>query len=115
MPAETVEIMRYTLLGVTTVLFFATGYLQKLFLSGKAAKQGSAVQHFITGAVISYALCESVAIYGLVLFFLGGQALDFYLFMGLSLLFFLVYFPRYATWEALVKEGRKKAPGAKGK
>ncbi len=115
MAAETMEIMRYTLLGVTAVLFFVAGYLQKLFLSGKAARQGSAVQRLITGAVVSYALCESVAIYGLILFFLGGQAMDFYLFMGLSLVFFLVYFPRYAKWEETVKEGRKKAAGAKGK
>ena len=50
-------------------------------------------------AVITFALCEAVALFGLVLFLLAGNAMDFYVFMVISLGFFYLFFPKYAQWE----------------
>jgi hypothetical protein len=54
-------------------------------------------------AIITFALCESVAILGLVLFLLAGNALDFYVFMVISLGFFYLFFPKYDQWEQRVR------------
>jgi hypothetical protein len=53
--------------------------------------------------VITYALCESIAIYGLILFLIGGSRFDFYTFLILSLIYFAAYFPRHHQWEEWVK------------
>ncbi len=50
-------------------------------------------------AVITFALCEAVALLGLVLFLLAGNAMDFYIFMVISLGFFYLFFPKYDQWE----------------
>ena len=47
----------------------------------------------------TFALCESVAVLGLVLFLLAGNAMDFYVFMVISLGFFYLFFPKYDQWE----------------
>ncbi len=59
----------------------------------------SKIQKLFSATIITYALCESVAIFGLVLFLTGGETFDFYLFIALSLTFFAVHFPRYGQWE----------------
>ncbi|MDH7499446.1 MAG: hypothetical protein QHH30_03585 [candidate division NC10 bacterium] len=53
--------------------------------------------------MVTYALCEAPAIYGLVLFLLGGLYRDFYLLLAYSLLLQLAYFPRYGRWEEWVR------------
>jgi hypothetical protein len=53
---------------------------------------------------VTYALCESIAIYGLILFLIGGRRFDFYSLVILSLIFFAVTFPRYAQWEEWLKK-----------
>jgi F0F1-type ATP synthase membrane subunit c/vacuolar-type H+-ATPase subunit K len=57
------------------------------------------VENLSTTAVITLALCEAVALLGLVLFLLAGQAMDFYIFMVISLGFFTLFFPKYDQWE----------------
>jgi len=59
----------------------------------------------MTAAVITYAFCESIAVLGLVLYFLGGRPTDFYVFMLISLFFFSVYFPKYGWLEEWIKAG----------
>ena len=56
-------------------------------------------------AIIIFALCESVAVLGLVLFLLAGNALDFYILMTVSLGFFYLFFPKYDQWEQRVNGG----------
>jgi len=68
-----------------------------------------------TVSVVLLALCLAVAIYGLVLFLIGGRGLDFYTFAFVSLLAMAVHFPRLAQWEEWVKDmapAREPRPGA---
>ena len=52
---------------------------------------------------VGLALAESIALYGLVTFFLSGNPFDFYYLLIVSLLSFIVVFPRYDRWrEALM-------------
>jgi hypothetical protein len=64
----------------------------------------------MNAAVITDTFCESIAVLGLVLHFLGGSPTDFYVFMLISLFFFSVYFPKYRRWEEWMK-GRFKSAG----
>jgi F0F1-type ATP synthase membrane subunit c/vacuolar-type H+-ATPase subunit K len=99
-PFPEVYILRYVFLGLTIADFFLIKFIWRKLLS-------ASTQKLIETSVITYALCESVAIYGLILFLAAGSSLDFYTFMILSLSFFGVYFPRYSHWQKWVKVGER--------
>ena len=58
----------------------------------------------ISSALITYAFADSIVIYGLVIFLIGGSSADFFPFFILSLGTFLIYFPRISQWEQVAKE-----------
>ncbi|MEK6744249.1 MAG: hypothetical protein AABZ15_11585 [Nitrospirota bacterium] len=106
------EILKFALLGISVVVFFVIRFVndQVLNASGEQAKKldqrpplakGIAPEfgRLTTAAVITYALCESPAIFGLVLFFLGRSPSDFHIFLLISLFFFAVHFPKFSRWE----------------
>ena len=102
------EMLRYLFLGIAVGEFALTKFVRNLILSGKGGRgedsgaerpSPSAAFKLLTAAIINYALCETVAFFGLVLFFIGGSSFDFYFFMVLSLIFYAIYFPRYSHWE----------------
>ena len=114
LPASTLELVRYVFLGVTVIEFFAIRIVGKMVLSGGGRVSGfskagdpllSKAQKLFSAAVVSLAFCESVGIYGLVLFLIGGSSFDFYLFIFLSLVFFAFYFPKYSKWQEWVNSG----------
>jgi hypothetical protein len=61
-------------------------------------------------AILTFALCEAVAVFGLVLFLLTGNSLDFYLFFAGSLFMFYIFFPKYETWEKIVRAAADSPP-----
>jgi F0F1-type ATP synthase membrane subunit c/vacuolar-type H+-ATPase subunit K len=115
-PLFIVEILRYLLFGLAFVEFFLIGFLRKRLLSFNTGVGGpsnqeearSPIQRLLIVTIISYALCESVAIYGVILFLIGGSRLDFYIFLILSLIYFAVYFPRYNRWEEWSKRAHER-------
>lgn len=92
-------ILKYALLGLSFLDLLVIKVIGSLILSGGSPP----AQRLMTKSIISMAICESVAIYGLVLFLLAGSRLDFYLFTVVSLIFFGVFFPRYHRWEEWIK------------
>lgn len=112
-----IEMFRYALLGVAILEFFLIRVLNKLILSAKApvgkrpryARFGPEAQTLMTAAIVTFGLCESVALYGLVLFLVQGSSNDFYLFLLISLIYFTIFFPKYSAWEAWVKERERAA------
>ncbi len=112
LPADVVGTLRYVLLAVAAVEFIVIQILNKLMLSAKApAVRTVAVAapfgQLVSAAVVTFALCESVAIYGLVLFLIQGDTSDFYLFLMISLVYYAVYFPKYGKWEEWMQERQK--------
>jgi hypothetical protein len=92
------------------------GLLKYVFLAVAAAQYGAirvvrkivpakSVDNLPQAAIITFALCESVAVLGLVLFLLAGNAMDFYVFMVISLGFFYLHYPKYEDWEKRVNAG----------
>lgn len=111
-PFPEFEILRYVFFGIAIFTFFIIRFIRGIVLSNKdtmpqlAQDQPSSllVQKLVMASVITCAFCESVAIYGLILFFIAGNSIDFYILMILSLIYFAVYFPRYSQWEEWSKK-----------
>lgn len=109
LPHQTFGMLRYVLLGAAGAEFFIIHFLDRALLSAKIPVGTPPSQRLMIAAVVRFALCESVAIYGLVLFLIQGSSMDFYSFLIISLFYFGIYFPRYDAWEAWVKEREKPA------
>jgi len=112
MTGNHLEIMKFVLIGLTVILYFIIRFVNSVLVKTKGegrmgsdarARQTSGVPpefvRLTTAAVVTYALCETPAIFGLVLFFIGRNSSDFYLFMLISLFFFAIYFPKFSQWE----------------
>jgi F0F1-type ATP synthase membrane subunit c/vacuolar-type H+-ATPase subunit K len=95
---HTVALIKYVFLALAAANFGIIKAVQKILPT-------RSVENLSMAAIITFALCESVAILGLVLFLLAGQGLDFYIFMVISLGFFTLFFPKYDQWEQRVRAG----------
>ena len=97
---RTADLLKYVFLAVAAAQYGAIRVVQKIV-------PARSVDHLPQAAVITFALCESVALLGLVLFLLAGNAMDFYIFMMISLGFFYLFFPKYGQWEERVSADTK--------
>jgi hypothetical protein len=94
---QTARLLKYIFLALAAAQFVVIKVVQKIIPARSKANLSQA-------AIITFALCESVAVLGLVLFLLIGNPLDFYIFMVISLGYFYLFFPKYEQWENLVAE-----------
>ena len=95
---QTAALIKYAFLALAAAQFGVIKAVQKILPT-------RSVENLSMVAVITFALCESVAVLGLVLFLLAGQGLDFYIFMVISLGFFTLFFPKYDQWEQRLRAG----------
>jgi hypothetical protein len=95
---RTVGLLKYVFLALAAAQYGIIMAIRKI-LPAKSA------DNLAQAAVITFALCEAVALLGLVLFLLAGNAVDFYIFMAISLGFFYLFFPKYEQWEQRVNAG----------
>jgi len=109
----------YALIGVAAMEMVGIVFLRRMMLppmqaarslDDRVALEGvaasSAVGKYFTTSIISWALCESIAIYGLVLVFLSGDFRYYAPFAGVSLLNFLFYRPSIDDLQAAVRSAR---------
>jgi hypothetical protein len=88
----TADLLKYVFLALAAAQFGVIKAVQKILPT-------RSVENLSTVAIITFALCESVGVLGLVLFLLAGNSMDFYIFMVISLGFFTLFFPKYDQWE----------------
>jgi hypothetical protein len=98
---DTVELLRQIFRGLALVNFLALAWL-----GGRARRPAgepeACLARLRTLTIVCLALAESIAIYGLVLFIMSRDPMDFYYLLLVSLLSFIVVFPRRDRWrEAL--------------
>lgn len=106
MPAAVYDKLRLILLGVALVDFALIPFIRNRALVAES-RPGAApvsnlqepVMRLVTASIVSFALCESIAIYGLVLFLINGGRPEFYLFLTIALVAFAFHFPRFARWQ----------------
>lgn len=103
MDAGTLDTLKSVFYVLGFITFAGTRYLRNLLLRGNnsikpafpsAGSPAPAVGKYTMVSIITWAMCESIAVYGLVLFLLGKNAADLYLFIGVSALGLLFYRPR---------------------
>jgi hypothetical protein len=98
-------LMRAALLLVAVALFFGSGRLRDHMLQPRfdaleqALVPGERLRRMMTACVVAFALCDGVAILGLVFFFVGGGRFDFYLFLLLAAVFMALRFPGAQQWQ----------------
>jgi len=96
----TVALIKYIFLALAAAQFVVIKAVQKIL-------PAPSVEKLSLTAIITFALCESVGVLGLVLFLLAGNSMDFYIFMVISLGFFTLFFPKYEQWEGRVRADKK--------
>ena len=95
LPAQTASLLKYIFLALAAAQLVIIQLVQKIL-------PARSLDNLPQAAIITLALCETVAIFGLVLFLLTGSGLDFYIFMVISLGYFYLFFPKYEHWEQRV-------------
>jgi F0F1-type ATP synthase membrane subunit c/vacuolar-type H+-ATPase subunit K len=92
---RTAALLKYGFLAIAAAQYGAIKVVKKIL-------PAKSTDNLPQTAIITFALCESVAVLGLVLFLLAGNSMDFYIFMVISLGFFYLFFPKYEQWEERV-------------
>jgi len=90
------RMLKYFFVALAIGHFFLIKFMQKILAAGT-------LERLFQAAVVTFALCEAVAIFGLVLFLVTGNSMDFYVFMFLSLFYFWFFYPKYQDWEAQLR------------
>jgi hypothetical protein len=101
------------MLGLCLVDFALIPFLRNRVLSGQNRAGVSPVGRpptpegkLVSASIITFTLCESIAIYGFILFILNGARQEFYLFFFLSLIAFAIHFPRFERWQEQAQKMR---------
>ena len=121
LPVEQLNLIKYILFGISIFNYFVAAFIRKVMLvqlvasyhaglKVASAEPSGRIPNFMAVEVVTFAICESVAIYGLVLYLIGKRPEDFYTQIILALLFFILYFPKpskWAEWEKAINvEGK---------
>ncbi len=97
---QSTESLRYVFYGLSVVIVIVLRLLRGLLLR----QQPSDARRVLIGklqrtSILSMALSEGPAVFGLVLFFLGGMRRDFIILLFVSLVLVFMHFPRLRNWE----------------
>ena len=105
-----VETVRWLLYGLGAAALMGVLLLRSRFVSAKAlgeiarrAGTGVALRQLQTRLIVFLAVSETPAVYGLVLFMLGGVLHDFYLLWAASLIGHLALTPKRDLWEEVAR------------
>ena len=93
MEAEQLEMMEYILLGMGFISTIMSFVLPKI-LAGAAQQAADPWGPYFTRKVLSWALSESIAIYGLVLYFMAGDHQTMAIFVVWAGVLMAVHSPR---------------------
>jgi hypothetical protein len=110
--------LRYILMAAAAVEVILMVIIKNRILSGETKfiqqpgskkdssepNEGEFINRLRSAHIITYTLCESIAIYGLILFILGKDKTEFYAFLGVSLFLMLVHFPKYDDWKSRLED-----------
>jgi len=109
-----VTLLRNIFYGITILTLFLSYFLRRRMLSGTShaslsgflrpdphSNQPLFLAKYTAALIVSFGLSESIGIYGLVLFFLGGGFQTLYTFIGISALAIYLHRPRREELEAL--------------
>jgi hypothetical protein len=82
--------------------------VMRIYIAPGTRDLPSVARRLATAGIASVLLSCLPCVYGMILFLLTGEAVDFYLLFGLSLIYFMMYFPRYKKWVSAIEDNLKK-------
>ncbi|MBN1831853.1 MAG: hypothetical protein JW896_07055 [Deltaproteobacteria bacterium] len=113
-PDFPLALLRNIFFGVSIVALIAAHFIRKFILSKRSDTSGSVSPFqpspqgqvniygkYLSAMIISLALCESIGVYGLALFFLGSSFQTLYSFLLVSAVGMFYYRPKREEIEAL--------------
>lgn len=96
--------VRYAAYGAAAAVVLLILVLRpRLFKRRGGEEPGAALPRLQRAAILTMVLAEVPAVLGLVLFFVGGNAADFYKLLFASLVLAFIHFPRRGAWEEWLK------------
>lgn len=100
--------IKYLFILISAAIFLILKFLKKniigFFQKQYAKSLYPTVLPLFAFTLLVFALCEVIGIYGLVLFILSRNTTDFFIFMAISLLYFYLFYPKYAEWEQFANQ-----------
>ncbi|MEZ4524367.1 MAG: hypothetical protein R2941_00400 [Desulfobacterales bacterium] len=101
------DLIRNVLIVASAVELAVIHLIRKKILTiHKGMGEQNVTQKYLSASVISYAISESIGIFGLLLYFLGSTQEVLYSFLCISALAMFYHRPVYEDLEELVKKGR---------
>jgi hypothetical protein len=96
--------VRYAVFGAAAAVILLILVLRpRLFRRRDGESLAAALMRLQRAALLTMVLAEAPAIFGLVLFLIGGSAADFYKLLFASLVLAFIHFPRRGAWEEWLK------------
>ena len=96
--------VRYAAYGAAAAVVLLLLVLRpRLFKHRTGEDSGAALARLQRAALLTMVLAEVPGVLGLVLFFIGGNAADFYKLLFASLVLAFIHFPRRGAWEEWLK------------
>ena len=97
------DLMRRVLIGIAAAELIFTDFFRKWILKARPGMTAAmVVQRYSLMSLVSFAVAESIGIFGLVLYFLGDTKAYLYFLIAISALAMFYYRPRFGTLETLV-------------
>jgi F0F1-type ATP synthase membrane subunit c/vacuolar-type H+-ATPase subunit K len=101
-PESVASLRDIFLLSILVVLVAIRKIRISILKKEKTDNLESLVKKLKVSTIITFAFCEVPAILGLIIFFLGGFAKEYYILLTCSMVSMFIYFPRYRHWKAFV-------------
>jgi len=102
---ENSETIKYVFIGLAIASYLVIPVIKRAYglVSGAKYPFSAAITKLYTGSMIIFAVCEVPAVLGVALYFLAGSRVDFYMFLAISILMFIIYFPRVEQWREMIE------------
>ena len=103
------DLMRRILIGISAALLLLIDVVRKRTLKPREGMTPeAAVQRYSVTSLVSYAIAESIGIFGMVLYFLGESDIYLYFLIAISAMTMVYYRPKFEALEALVRGAEQK-------
>ena len=101
----TLSTLRIVFFVIAGIVIFTTTIVKGVLLRSAPADAAGRVARLRSATIISLALAEIPAIFGLVRVMLGSARADFYMLLAISGYMMVRHFPRRGAWEDYVRRG----------
>lgn len=100
---DALDLMRRILISISAALLIFMDVFRKRMMKPRPGMTAAVVvQRYSLMSLVSFAVAESIGIFGLVLYFLGDAEAYLYFLIAISALAMFYYRPRFGTLETLV-------------